>query len=126
MAQERIEIGCVYPVYKGEWGNTTSYNPLDMVVFNNCLYMAKKATTGDDPDKMTTRTASYTVGDVWCANVLWLHPMRDNMTNEYVNMMTVLVSNGRVFYCNYYGATNTEVRTDAGFTDLFLNITKGY
>ena len=90
MAQKRIDIGFVNPVYRGEWGSTTEYKPLDMIRFNNCLYMAKVNTVDDDPDKMTVRTASYTVGDVWCANVLWLHPMRDDMTNNYVNMLTVV------------------------------------
>lgn len=126
MAQKRIDIGFVNPVYRGEWGSTTEYKPLDMIRFNNCLYMAKVNTVGDDPDKMTVRTASYTVGDVWCANVLWLHPMRDDMTNNYVNMLTVVPSGGRLWKCDYYASDKTDVRTDTGFTDLFSDITKGY
>ena len=126
MAQKRIDIGFVNPIYRGEWGSTTEYKPLDMIRFNNCLYMAKVKTVGDDPDKMTVRTASYTVGDVWCANVLWLHPMRDDMTNDYVNMLTVGPSGGRLWKCDYYASYKTDVSTDTGFTDFFSDITKGY
>lgn len=126
MTQKRIDIGFVTPVYRGEWGSTTEYKPLDMIRFNNCLYMAKVNTVGDDPDKMTVRTASYTVGDVWCANVLWLHLMRDDMTNNYVNMLTVVPSGGHLWKCDYYASDKTDVSTDTGFTDLFSDITKGY
>ena len=126
MTQERIDIGYVYPVYQGAWGSTTEYKSLDTVVFNNCLYMAKKTTVGDDPDKMTVRTNSYAVGDVWCANVLWYHPVRDDMSNDYVNMMTIVPSYGRLWCCTYYASNKNEIRTDLGFEDFFKDITKGY
>lgn len=126
MTQVRIDIGYFNPTFNGKWDRTLTYKPMNTVCFNNCVYMAKVDTVGDDPDKMNVRTASYTVGDVWCANVLWLHPMRDDMTNNYVNMLTVVPSGGRLWKCDYYASDKTDVRTDTGFTDFFSDITKGY
>ena len=51
--------GKVAITLKGDWNNTTTYEKLDAVTYNNGLYIAKKASTGVTPVN----------GDTWMLSV---------------------------------------------------------
>ena len=129
MAQVRIDIGYFNPTFDGKWDETSTYTPLHTVCFNNCVYMAKSESTGAPPDYMTTASSTYAVGDKWSGNVMWMHPVRDDMSNSYTNFMTVLPFQGHLYYCTYYSANKSDYyywNYQQGYTKFFKNLTKGY
>lgn len=129
MTQVRIDIGYFNPTFNGKWDNTVTYQALNTVHYNNCVYMAKKDNKGSYPDYMSSSNSSYAVGDTWCANVMNYHPMRPDMQNSIVNFMTVLPFQGILYYCTYYSADKSNYyywNYQKGFTKIFNNLTRGY
>lgn len=129
MTQARIDIGYFNPTFNGKWDNTVTYQALNTVRYNNCVYMAKKDNKGSYPDYMTSSSSSYTVGGTWCGNVMWLHPKRADMTNNIVNLCTVVPLQGHLYYCSWYCADVSNfyyLNYQTAFTKVFKNLTKGY
>lgn len=97
MAQVRIKMGNFKPVYVGEWDANTSYSPLDVVRFRNCLYICKKACTGQYPDKVTSTNYQYSMGEYWVNSVMYLRPQRDTSDN-FIQFLTVVSRGGNLYY----------------------------
>ena len=57
MTQVRIDIGYFNPTFNGKWDKTLTYNSMNTVCFNNCVYMAKKDNKGSYPDYMTSSSS---------------------------------------------------------------------